>query len=104
MDILSPKLRAMRQERDRVASELRAQKRQNSTADVDKIVSESLAMLNDMNVVMRRGTSQERRDVLLSLVDSITVEFEQEQRGSRTFSKITGAVIEYNKRSRDDKI
>ncbi|MDG1896610.1 MAG: zinc ribbon domain-containing protein [Fuerstiella sp.] len=104
MDILSPRLREMRQDRDRVASELNSQKRQNNGADVDRIVSESLSWLNEVNDVIRQGTPQERRDVLLSLVDTITVEFEQEQRGSRTFSKITGAVIEYNKRIRDDKI
>ncbi len=103
MDILLPRLREMRQDRDRVASELNSQKRQNNVADVDRIVSESLSWLNEVNDVIRQGTPQERRDVLLSLVDTITVEFEQEQRGSRTFSKITGAVIEYNKRIRGDR-
>ena len=102
MDILSPRLREMRQDRDRVASELNNQKRQNSTADADRIVAESLSWLNEVNDVIRQGSPQERRDVLLSLVDTITVEFEQEQRGTRTFSKITGAVIEYNKRIRGD--
>lgn len=83
MDILSPRLRELRQDRDRVASQLKNQQRQNST-------------------VIRQGSPQERRDVLLSIVDTITVEFEQEQRGSRTFSKVTGATITYNKRIRDE--
>lgn len=102
MDILAPRLRTMRQDRDRVASELKTHDRQNSIADADRIVAESMEWLNEISTVIRQGSPQERRDVLLSIVDTIEVEFEQEQRGSRTFSKVVGATITYNKRIRDE--
>ncbi len=48
MDILAPRLREIRQERDRLASELSRQKRQNGTVDEGRIVSESMAWLNEV--------------------------------------------------------
>ncbi len=108
VDILSPKLRSLRQERDRIAERLQAE----ATPDImgkpqstEAVVKSAMDRLQTLSNDLRSTSAERRRHVLQSMIHSVTLEFEQTEKNGRTFSKLKGGVIELsNAVIRDDKI
>jgi len=95
MDILSPKLRAMRQDRDRLAARLESEVITKNNPNRE--VRQAMDRLKTLSEDLQADTHPERRrHVFQQLVSRIVVDFEQTKQKGRTVSKVTGGQIEWS--------
>lgn len=105
MDILAPKIKTMRQERDRVAEMLAAERRKSKISEGERLVTDAMARLKDFSRQIRSATPKKKRDAIHSVVNSITLEFQHGWKGKRPFDSLTRGIIHSSRTvHRDDKI
>ncbi|APZ90538.1 recombinase family protein [Fuerstiella marisgermanici] len=93
IDILAPKIKAMRQERDRAADMLENERRKSSDSDGERLVSDAMRRLKDFSKQIRSSAPKIKRDAIHMLVDSITLEFQHGWKGKRPFDTLTRGII-----------
>lgn len=95
MDILSPRLREMRQDRDRLAERLDNEAIVQNNPDRE--VRQAMERLKTLSQDLQDDTHPERRrHVFQQLVSRVVVNFEQTKKNGRTASELTGGHIEWS--------